>query len=155
VFLDDSTWTTSLKFYRRYVCAKCWTARQKKYAEKNPKPPGYVSDLAKKKRAAWTPERKKRDRDRAYNNSLQKQYGITVVDFDRMFDNQQGKCAICETEKPRGRGGFHVDHCHTSGKVRALLCAGCNMMLGLAKDTPEVMKAAMQYLIKHKGEEDI
>ena len=59
-----------------------------------------------------------------------KQYGITVVEYNEMFEKQKGCCAVCGL--PFGETP-NVDHCHESGKVRGLLHTRCNHMLGHAK----------------------
>lgn len=67
------------------------------------------------------------ERDRAYR----KRYGITLSDYDRMLDEQDGKCAICGSETAGNTGQcFAVDHCHESLAVRGLLCIKCNSRLG-------------------------
>lgn len=75
-----------------------------------------------------------------------KQYGLTVDEFDSMLATQGGGCAICHTGEPGGRGTWHVDHCHDSGRVRGLLCRGCNIGLGQFKDNPLLLEAAVRYL---------
>jgi len=69
---------------------------------------------------------------------LQKKYGITTDQFAELLRNQNGRCAICETDKPRGQGTWHVDHCHETGAIRGLLCHPCNAGLGLLGDQPKV-----------------
>ena len=64
---------------------------------------------------------------------LRTKYGITTEDYDALFANQAGACAVCQQPSPEGRA-LHVDHDHESGKVRGLLCAQCNMGLGCFKD---------------------
>lgn len=99
-----------------------------------------------KRQAGWSEERKERERRRRYGNWLLRNYGLTIEDYDALYDAQGGKCKICGTSQPRGRGGFHVDHCHQTGIVRGLLCTTCNMMLGLAKDNKETLMKAIEYL---------
>jgi hypothetical protein len=71
-------------------------------------------------------------------------YGITADDFKQMFETQQGKCAICN-EEPKTKRGLHVDHDHETGKVRGLLCHGCNVALGSFKDVT-LLNKAIEYL---------
>lgn len=73
-------------------------------------------------------------------------YGITKDEYEAMLAGQDGRCAICRTTEPKGKGGWHVDHCHDSGKIRGLLCHFCNFVLGNAKDNPEILRAAADYL---------
>ena len=81
------------------------------------------------------------------SKELLRKYGIDVDDYDRMVESQNNKCKICGTDEPRGVGGWKVDHCHTTGKVRGLLCNNCNVGLGYFKDNIEYLEAAIQYLI--------
>lgn len=83
---------------------------------------------------------------------LNRHYGITVEDFDRMFAEQRGRCAICHRKfgtshikKPR------VDHCHRTGKVRGLLCLKCNAGIGSLGDDLFVLANAAAYVFKHDG----
>lgn len=62
---------------------------------------------------------------------LRKNYGITLQDFDDMMLVQEGCCALCKSDVPRGKEEWHVDHCHVSGRIRGILCSVCNRMLGL------------------------
>lgn len=76
-------------------------------------------------------------------------YGLTDEQYAELLAKQNGRCAICQTDKPGGKGGWHVDHCHTSGQVRALLCHHCNLLLGHAKDDIARLRAAITYLEAH------
>ena len=82
------------------------------------------------------------------NRFLQWSYGITIEDYEAMLDAQDGRCAIsaCDATEPGGRGGWHVDHDHVTGKVRGLLCTNCNSGLGRFRDDPAVLRAAADYL---------
>lgn len=61
--------------------------------------------------------------------TLQRKYGITINDYEQMFQQQNGVCKICKGLDPSGRR-LAVDHCHTTGVVRGLLCPSCNTALG-------------------------
>lgn len=74
-----------------------------------------------------------------------KQYGLTPEDFDRLLAEQNGKCAICGEGCSTGQN-LSVDHCHTAGHVRGLLCRNCNRGLGLFGDDPERLAKAAAYL---------
>lgn len=78
---------------------------------------------------------------------LKTKYGLTEEQFDAMLVEQGNSCAICRLEEPGGRyKKWHIDHCHKTGKVRGLLCAGCNTMLGHAKDSVKTLGEAIGYL---------
>lgn len=76
-----------------------------------------------------------------------KKYGLTDADYSDLFARQEGRCALCRTDKPKGRFNvFHVDHCHETGRVRGLLCHRCNVALGALGDTPQSIAAALAYV---------
>jgi len=153
--LTDSNWSKSQQSYRRFMCMPCYSARQREYAaKKTPQEKAAYRERLNEARRNWSPEKKEENRKRCYGYWLRSQYGATIEWFDSQYASQGGKCAICETDKPRGKGGFHVDHCHKTGKLRALLCAECNMMLGLAKDNPLRLLKAIAYLEAHAKQQD-
>jgi hypothetical protein len=81
---------------------------------------------------------------------LKKRFGLPMGSYDQMLAEQGGCCAICGATKPGGRTKrFHVDHCHSTGRVRSLLCEGCNNGLGRFRDKPHLLRAAADYLEKH------
>ena len=73
-------------------------------------------------------------------------YGITPIEYDRLYQIQQGRCAICKTHQTELGRMLSVDHNHTTGKVRGLLCDLCNSILGHAKDSVEVLETCIEYL---------
>lgn len=85
-----------------------------------------------------------------------KQYCITLAQYHEMLDAQEEKCAICQQpETSLDRSGslknLAVDHCHTSGKVRGLLCSRCNTTLGRIEESPQLLRAMFDYLHKHSA----
>ncbi len=84
------------------------------------------------------------------NYMLKWKYDITQDDYDSMLLLQGGTCAICNRPCQTGKT-LAVDHCHTTGKIRELLCQLCNTALGKFKDSPELLSSAITYLRKHNG----
>ena len=80
------------------------------------------------------------------NRQYKKMYGITVDDYNRMFEHQGGKCKMCGSTDPKSRGNKHfaVDHCHKTGKVRALLCTVCNVAVGFYEQHSEKVIAYLK-----------
>jgi len=72
-----------------------------------------------------------------------KRYGLAPEAYDLMLAEQGGVCAICRGPEVRT---FHVDHDHLTGRVRGILCASCNHVLGRMKDDPALLRAAAAYL---------
>lgn len=79
-----------------------------------------------------------------------RRFGITPEVYNAMLKTQNHVCAICkQPETATGKLGVKplcVDHCHKTGKNRALLCNACNVLLGAAKDKIETLTAAIKYL---------
>ena len=84
-----------------------------------------------------------------------KKYGVDPYWYEKKFEEQHGVCAICkkfETEKFRGKVvRLAVDHNHTTGQLRGLLCAACNRAIGLMKEDPQRLEAAARYLRHHES----
>ena len=83
---------------------------------------------------------------RVKESFLKRQYGITSQDYAEMYKAQKGCCLICLQYFKV----LHIDHCHTSGKVRGLLCGSCNRALGLLKDNTEFLLKGIEYLTSNK-----
>jgi hypothetical protein len=78
---------------------------------------------------------------------IQRTYGITSEQYDAIYAFQQGSCFICQRAKGTGRRRLAVDHRHSDGEVRGLLCRPCNRdVLGHLRDDPEAFRRAIQYL---------
>ena len=86
--------------------------------------------------------------EREKANKLRRDHGMTLNEYDELYNSQGGRCAICDTDTPLGRGRFHVDHDHVTGRIRGLLCTKCNVFLGLSNDSIVILNAAIKYLIK-------
>lgn len=87
----------------------------------------------------------------------QASYGISYQDVLDLIAKQNGKCALCEATVSLHRGGgfkhkAHVDHCHTTNKVRGILCGNCNTALGKLGDDIESIQKVLKYL---QGEQHV
>lgn len=72
-------------------------------------------------------------------------YGLTAVQSAIIRDT--AVCHVCGSDTPAGRG-WHIDHCHSTGVVRGLLCMRCNTGIGMFRDDPEILSAAIAYLVQ-------
>jgi Recombination endonuclease VII len=120
-------------------------AYSKQWREENAE---HVSQYAKN----YMPEYVNKPEVRAdiFRRNLWRNYKITTNEFNDLWKQQEGKCAICEIELvPRGRAknSAAVDHNHENGAVRGLLCRMCNTGIGSLRDSPEILQSAAKYLV--------
>ena len=104
-------------------CKECVRAQRKEYYAT---PEGYKYAIEK----AW------RDKGMVF----------TVEEYDALLQEQGFGCAICGTESNKNGTRLCVDHCHTTGKIRGILCNDCNTSLGKFNDDVELLQNAIDYL---------
>lgn len=97
------------------------------------------------------------NRDKTYFYSIKYRFGLTEEAYRAILDSQDGVCAICKRPCPR-HSRLAVDHCHTTGMIRGLLCQPCNTAIGLLDEDADRMLAAAQYVTdksasSHVGDE--
>lgn len=80
------------------------------------------------------------------NIRLKRKYGLTAKEYDAMLAGQDGRCAICGSSER-----LVLDHDHVSGATRQFLCDPCNVVLGRVKDDPQRLRAAADYIERHRG----
>lgn len=101
------------------------------------------------KQSAWRDANRDQVRECGRRNTrkvLYARYGLEPGGYEQMFKVQNGLCAICGS--PPGARPLSVDHCHSTGAVRGLLCHGCNTGIGFLKDDVDLLKKAIKYLSK-------
>ncbi len=79
-------------------------------------------------------------------STLQKLYGIGLEQYEQMYEKQDGCCAICNQHADSFKHRLSVDHCHTTGAIRGLLCHNCNTAIGKLNDNIELFSRAISYL---------
>lgn len=116
---------------------------------------------------AWrkaNPERSRETQRRAYRRDIIKsreksihyvrksRYGLTPTDFKQLKAEQENRCAICQKESEQ----LWIDHDHQTGKIRALLCPSCNLLIGKLEASSCLLDKALKYLKKYskRGRED-
>ena len=99
-------------------CKKCYSNKQREYRRNN--------------------------KNKYRSSVLKTLYGITLETYNEMYTKQRGLCEICGKHKDV----LCVDHCHSTGNVRGLLCKVCNQALGLFKEDPVVIRKGAEYIEK-------
>ena len=79
-------------------------------------------------------------------HKIERKYGITEEQYKIMVIQQNNKCLICGKSSNNQIRRLAIDHCHTTGKIRGLLCDNCNLGLGAFQDNPEILQSAIKYL---------
>lgn len=99
-------------------------------------------------------QKKHRDVFQRGKDKKENRIRLDMTEYERMFKEQKGCCAICDKPETQLRKGkpiaISVDHCHDSGEIRGLLCCACNKMIGLANDDASILRKAIGYLNKAK-----
>jgi hypothetical protein len=83
----------------------------------------------------------------ARNHSLKIEYGFTIEVYEKMLSEQGGVCFLCK--QPPRRVPLHVDHCHSTDRIRKLLCISCNTFLGRIEKDPTWLDRVKEYLQVH------
>jgi len=124
----------------RYRCRGCASIKFKQDYYSRP-------DFWRAKSASWAKKNPEKKKLVQRNGDRKARYGLSAVDFERMLADQHGKCKICDMQMSPP----NVDHCHSTGKIRGLLCTSCNSALGNFKDSPGLLQKAMLYLLDSLG----
>lgn len=94
------------------------------------------------------------NREAANSKRRHKIYGLTEEEFLLMKSSQNGSCAICGSSQEQGlKRELDVDHCHSTGEIRGLLCNNCNRGIGHLQDDPDILLRAYEYLLRFKNKE--
>ena len=87
-------------------------------------------------------------------NNMQKNFGKGILEtYEFFFEKQGGVCGVCGSPENGRYKHLSVDHCHSTGKIRGLLCNNCNRGIGLLKDKPDILRKAADYVEEH-GKQD-
>ena len=160
-----------LKFCSKecYLLNRKETAYLKKYVEKNKERLSEYNKSAERKNKRNQDRRDRYKEDVEYRERTKakvkeyniknpqaklkqhlRKYDLSIEQYNEMFNQQNGKCAICNDigDDSKLFRPLYIDHNHTTGKVRGLLCQRCNFMIGQARDSIEILSKGIEYL-KH------
>jgi hypothetical protein len=118
----------------RSICKQCDGERYKQNEEK-----------MKANSKIYYQNNYKNNPEKRKSKSLKYNYNMTWEIYNQMLIKQNNKCKICNNEFKNARD-THIDHCHTSLKVRGILCNNCNTAIGLFKEDVNNLKNAITYL---------
>jgi Autographiviridae endonuclease VII len=121
----------------RPACKACETKRLYEWREKNRS--AYNNYAAQWR--ALNPERQ-------HATEIKRKYNVSKEQYQEMLDKQGNRCQICRKlhNVDIKRGRLYIDHNHTTGKVRGLLCNNCNSGIGNLQDDPDIVQSALEYL---------
>lgn len=120
------------RYYRENI-DKIKAVARKRYLAK--------TDLIKQQVKAYT----KKNKARLKNATLKRMYGIDMDQFKQMYVAQSGQCAICSYRFQKSKE-IKIDHNHTTGRVRQLLCDKCNAGIGMLQEDISILLKAIEYL---------
>ena len=90
-----------------------------------------------------------RNKDKYRDTYLKRLYGLSLEEYNNMTEQQNSLCYVCN-QPPKGGKRLAVDHCHTTGTVRRLLCANCNTTLGLVNEDINIMNKLIKYIEEYR-----
>lgn len=149
------------KEYDKIYCAKPEMKLRKKIKDKARNSLPEIKEKTKKNNKEYTskPEVKEKInlrlkkyragfeiRTRIRAQQLKHKFNITLEDYNKIFNVQNGCCAICNKPQSDFDKPLFVDHNHETNKIRGLLCRSCNLLLGYSKDNIDILTQAIQYL---------
>ena len=135
---------------KRKTCTQCQETKEltEFYRRRNrPSGTGYASECKDCIKARMS-KRYHDDPARMADLAACRTYGITMEELTAMRKEANGVCQACgKTEQEQGHyGKLVIDHCHSTGKVRGLICHKCNTILGLCKDNIEILQGLARFM---------
>lgn len=97
----------------------------------------------------WRAQNKDKVKLINFKNKLKRNYGLSLEQYNAMFTQQNGCCAICSRPAAEFKRNLSVDHSHVDGNIRGLLCGPCNVLLGMAEESIQRLQKAILYLKAH------
>ncbi len=107
-----------------------------------------ICKLAFNQAQAKKPSVKRYRKQYEFERGLRRNYGMKLIQYQSLYDSQQGKCALCGKHQDHCKRKLAVDHDHDTKEIRALLCDNCNPGIGYFKNSIEYLELAIKYLKK-------
>jgi hypothetical protein len=130
------------------VCKKTKDIHEYGFHSRDKKYKTECKECARKASAEYRIQHREKYLRTQSNSQLKKVYGFSLEKYEEQLKKQEGKCAICKTDSPQHGHikRFSVDHCHSTGKIRGLLCSKCNKGIGFFNDDTKLLDQAIKYL---------
>ena len=141
---------------KQKICVKCEETktldqfRFRAYKDRSPNHIGTCKTCERKEYKVWADKNKAHLKEKDFVRNLRKKFNLSKDEYNKMLADQGGGCSICKATKSLSGKALAVDHCHTTGKVRSLLCNECNTAIGLLKENTEIITSALEYIKKFK-----
>lgn len=126
--------------WKSSICIDCENKKKREHYKANA--PAYI---------LRTTEWRKANPDTRYAHHLSQKFGMKIETYEEMVKAQNSACAICKKPERRGNKRLSIDHCHSTGKVRGLLCSNCNTSLGLVAEDITTLTEMINYLNNSRG----
>lgn len=142
------------KYHAKGLCTQHYEKYRIRLPENNVKRARWAEDYRAKHSKEHREYDKKRYREnphRLRKGNLKRKYGLTLSQYDDMFNKQNGCCAGCNKPQSEFKKMLSVDHRHSDGKIRGLLCERCNPVLGYVGESIPTLERLIQYLKDHNG----
>ena len=128
-------------------CHKCGeTKPRSEFAKATRLPDGLQAACKKCKNAYY-----KNNYDKWRESDIKRRYGLSIEEYNKLKAEQNSCCFICGKSEKDNNRSLAIDHCHSTNKVRKLLCDTCNRVLGLIKEDAEVLSNMIHYLKDHSN----
>lgn len=134
------------RYGKKYRCIACY-----KQFHEQPHVKAKCYENSKKSINKFKKDKPDEYSERVRKQNLKSNYGLSVDEFDSLLRSQGGVCAICKTSEPGGKHDqFIVDHNHTTGGLRSILCNDCNGAIGYFQDNVVIIQNLIDYILKHR-----
>lgn len=144
-----------MKKRKTKVCTKCNKRKAIIYFDKqSPPKQKYLRPHCRVCVNAYQRYHRKMNPNYFRDAELRSHYGISLIEWEILFSKQGRRCAICKIKKPNTKRQWFTDHDHKKNFIRGILCGFCNTLLGNAKESIYVLKAAIKYLRKFESEDE-
>lgn len=98
----------------------------------------------------WRLENPEKHKECGRRSHLKTKYNITLEQYNELFQQQKGECAICGIHQSKLKQVLYVDHNHLTNQVRGLLCPECNTYIGYINEDPALVYKMIEYFNKYK-----